>query len=64
VLKGADFLFVADSEVGKMEENKDSSGTFAPTSPVQAEPRRHPWVIQYNKRDLPNVYTLDELNQS
>src|SRR6185436_4482052 len=21
-----------------------------------------PWVIQYNKRDLPNVYTCDELN--
>jgi hypothetical protein len=23
-----------------------------------------PWVIQYNKRDLPEVYTLEELNQA
>jgi signal recognition particle receptor subunit beta len=65
VLKGADaIVFVADSEVGKMEENKDSLGNLrANLAEYKLSLEEIPWVIQYNKRDLPNVYTLDELNQ-
>src|SRR5215510_3378956 len=64
VLKGADALvFVADSEVGKTEENKESlSNLRANLAEYGLTLDAIPWVIQYNKRDLPNVYTVDELN--
>lgn len=64
VLKGADALvFVADSEVGKMEENKESLANLRTNlAEYNINLDSVPWVLQYNKRDLPNVYTLDELN--
>jgi len=64
VLKGADALvFVADSEVGKMEENKESLANLRTNlAEYGLTLDGIPWVIQYNKRDLPNVYTVDELN--
>jgi signal recognition particle receptor subunit beta len=64
VLKGADaIVFVADSEVGKMEENKESLGNLrANLAEYGVELDATPWVIQYNKRDLPNVYSVEELN--
>ena len=64
VLKGADALvFVADSEVGKMEENKDSLANLkANLAEYKLSLDDTPWVIQYNKRDLPNVYTVEELD--
>ena len=64
VLKGADaIVFVADSEVGKMEENKESLANLrANLAEYGLTLDSIPWVIQYNKRDLPNVYTVDELN--
>ena len=64
VLKGADALvFVADSEVGKMEENKESLANLRTNlAEYGLTLDAIPWVIQYNKRDLPNVYTVEELN--
>ena len=64
VLKGADaIVFVADSEVGKMEENKESIENLrANLAEYKINLDDLPWVIQYNKRDLPNLYTCDELN--
>ena len=64
VLKGADaIVFVADSEAGKMEENKESLANLrANLAEYGLSLDDTPWVIQYNKRDLPNVYTLEELN--
>ena len=64
VLKGADALvFVADSEVGKMEENKESLQNLRTNlAEYGLTLDSIPWVIQYNKRDLPNVYTVEELN--
>jgi hypothetical protein len=64
VLKGADaIVFVADSEVGKMEENRESLQNLRDNlAEYKLSLDEIPWVIQYNKRDLPNVYTLDELN--
>lgn len=64
VLKGADaIVFVADSEVGKMEENKESLGNLrANLAEYNISLDSLPWVIQYNKRDLPNLYSIEELN--
>lgn len=64
VLKGADaVVFVADSEVGKMAENKESLANLRTNlAEYGLTLDTIPWVIQYNKRDLPNVYSVDELN--
>src|SRR5690349_5478888 len=64
VLKGADaIVFVADSEVGKMEENKESLANLrANLAEYGLKLDDLPWVLQYNKRDLPSVYTVEELN--
>jgi hypothetical protein len=63
VLKGADaIVFVADSEVGKMEENKESLENLrANLAEYRVNLDDLPWLIQYNKRDLPNVYSIEEL---
>jgi hypothetical protein len=63
VLKGADALvFVADSEVGKMEENKESLANLrANLAEYGLTLDSIPWVIQYNKRDLPNVAPVEYL---
>jgi mutual gliding-motility protein MglA len=65
VLKGADaIVFVVDSEVGKMEENKESLANLrANLAELGLSLDNIPWVIQYNKRDLPNVYSVEELNK-
>ena len=63
VLKGADaIVFVADSEVGKMEENKDSLANLkANLAEYKLSLDDTPWVIQYNKRDLPNAAPIRDL---
>jgi len=65
VLKGADaIVFVADSERGKMDENKESlSNLRANLAEYKVNLDDLPWVLQYNKRDLPDVYTPEELNR-
>jgi signal recognition particle receptor subunit beta len=64
VLKGADaIVFVVDSEVGKMEENKESLANLrANLAEYNVSLDSLPWVMQFNKRDLPNIYSIDELN--
>ncbi len=64
VLKGADaIVFVADSEVGKMEENRESLANLrANLAEYSINLDALPWVLQYNKRDLPNIYSIEELN--
>jgi hypothetical protein len=66
VLKGADaIVFVADSEVGKMEENKESLQNLrANLAEYRVNLDELPWLIQYNKRDLPNVYSIEELQSA
>ncbi len=65
VLKGGDaIVFVADSERGKMDENKESlSNLRANLAEYKVNLDDLPWVLQYNKRDLPDVYTPEELNR-
>ena len=65
VLKGADaVVFVADSEVGKMDENKESLANLR-TNLAEYGSRLEgiPWVLQYNKRDLPNAAPLEEMRK-
>jgi hypothetical protein len=64
VLKGADaIVFVADSEVGKMEENKESLANLKTNlAEYGLSLDEIPWALQYNKRDLPNVYSVEELD--
>jgi len=64
VLKGADaIVFVADSQRGKMDENKESLQNLrANLAEYGLQLEDIPWAIQYNKRDLPDVYSVEELN--
>jgi len=65
VLQGADgVVFVADSKRGKMDENIESLKN------LEENLKEHglsfdtlPVVLQYNKRDLPEVYSVEELEQ-
>ena len=66
VLKGADaVVFVADSGLGKMDENRESLHNLEENLREQGlSTETLPWVIQYNKRDLPQVYSLEELQSA
>ena len=66
VLKGADaIVFVADSAVGKMDENLESLQNLRQNlTDYGLSLDSIPWVLQYNKRDLPNVYSIEEMNAS
>ena len=66
VLKGTDaIVFVADSAVGKMDENIESLGNLRQNlTDYGLNLDETPWVLQYNKRDLPNVYSIEEMNAS
>lgn len=65
VLRGCDAVaFIADSQVGKMDENKESLANLVDNlADYDLKLDDIPWVIQYNKRDLPEVYTVEELNR-
>ena len=66
VLQGADgIVFVADSKRGKMEENIESLENLKENLiEFGLDINTMPIVLQYNKRDLPEVYTIDELQQA
>ena len=65
VLQGADgIVFVADSRRGKMDENLESLANLEENlSEYGMDINNLPLVIQYNKRDLPDVYPVEELQQ-
>lgn len=66
VLNGADgVVFVADSQKQKMEENLKSLRELANniTKNLGKNFREFPIVLQYNKRDLKNVATIEELDR-
>jgi small GTP-binding protein len=64
VLKGADcVVFVADSQDAMIDANSDAMKNLRENLVAnELDPDNIPLVIQYNKRDLPNAATLDELN--
>jgi mutual gliding-motility protein MglA len=63
ILKGADgVIFVADSNPGRMEANVESVENLAHNlTTYNLTLDSLPYVIQYNKRDLPEVSSLEEL---
>lgn len=65
ILKGVDgVIFVADSQFERLEANLESMDNLRENMAEQGyDLDKVPFVIQYNKRDLPNVVDLDELRQ-
>lgn len=65
ILKGVDGLvFVADSQVDRAEANVEAmQNLYDNMAEYGYDITRMPFVIQYNKRDLPNAATVDELDQ-
>src|SRR4030042_1664559 len=61
ILKGVDgVVFVADSQNERMEANVESLDNLRINLAEQgADLERTPFVIQYNKRDLPNAASLE-----
>ena len=66
VLRGADgVVFVADSQQEKLEENVESlRNLYENLLEQDFELREFPLVIQYNKRDLPGVLSVAELDDA
>lgn len=64
VLQGADgVVFVADSQRAQAEENLESFRNLQVNLLEQGtDPRQIPIVLQYNKRDLPDVLSLEEMD--
>jgi len=65
ILKGVDgVVFVADSQEERLDANIESLLNLQENLEEQGyQLEKLPFVIQYNKRDLPNVSSLDELRQ-
>jgi hypothetical protein len=65
ILKGVDgVVFVADSQVERMEANLESLENLRTNLAEQGyNLDTIPFIIQYNKRDLSNVAPLDELRR-
>ncbi len=65
ILRGADgVVFIADSQVERMEANIESAEN------LRKNLKEHyldydtiPLAIQYNKRDIPNIVSIPEMNQ-
>jgi hypothetical protein len=65
ILKGVDgVVFVADSQVERMEANIESLENLDVNLKEQGyDLATTPFVIQYNKRDLPNAAPIEELRK-
>ena len=65
VLKGVDaVVFVADSAPDKVSENRESLSNLEQNLKAYGlDLKTVPWVIQYNKRDLPNALPLEQMNR-
>ena len=66
ILKGVDgVVFVADSQIERMEANIESVENLRINLSEQGyNLDKIPYVIQYNKRDLPNVVPLEEMRRA
>ncbi|MDE0911023.1 MAG: GTPase domain-containing protein [Myxococcota bacterium] len=65
ILKGVDgVVFVADSQIERMEANVESLDNLRVNLKEQGyDLDKVPYVIQYNKRDLPNAAPMEELQR-
>lgn len=66
ILKGVDgVVFVADSQIERMEANIESIENLRINMTEQEyDLDKIPFVIQYNKRDLPNVVPMEEMKKA
>ena len=66
ILKGVDgVVFVADSQLERMEANLESMQNLYDNMAQHGyDLTRMPFVIQYNKRDLPNAAPIQELQDA
>ena len=66
ILKGVDgVVFVADSQVERMEANIESLENLRLNLTEQGyNLDKLPFIMQYNKRDLPNIATMAELHEA
>ena len=65
ILKGVDgVIFVADSQVERMDANAEAIDNLDANLRTQGyDLMQLPYVLQLNKRDLPNVATVDEMKR-
>ncbi len=63
ILKGVDgVVFVADSQIARVEANLESMDNLRSNLAEQGDDLDAlPFIIQYNKRDMPNVVPVEEL---
>ena len=63
VLQGADgVVFVIDSDPERMEANLEAwHNLYANLHEFGQDPNKFPMIIQYNKRDLPNALSIEEI---
>ena len=66
ILRGVDgVVFVGDSQVERMDANIESLENLRKNLMDQGfDLDALPYTIQYNKRDLPNVVTVEEMNST
>lgn len=66
ILRGVDgVVFVADSQLERMEANIESLKSLESNLAEQGyDINKIPLVFQWNKRDLPNVSSVDDLNET
>src|SRR5512134_3220406 len=66
ILKGVDgVVFVGDSQMERMEANIESMQNLRTNLAEQGyDLDKLPYVVQYNKRDLPNATTMDQLEET
>ena len=66
ILKGVDgIVFVADSQVERMEANQEAmQNLYDNMAEYGYDLTKMPFIIQYNKRDLPNAAPIKELQAS
>src|SRR6188472_4378622 len=65
ILKGVDgVVFVADSQIARMEANLESMENLRNNLAEQGYSLDNiPFCVQYNKRDMPGIVPLEELRQ-
>ncbi|MCD6277753.1 gliding-motility protein MglA [candidate division WOR-3 bacterium] len=66
ILKGVDgIIFVADSQIERFEDNIESMENLIENlKEYNLSLDKIPFVIQYNKRDLPNIAPIEELEKA
>lgn len=66
ILKGVDgVIFVADSQVERMDANIESLHNLEQNLKAQGyDLRTIPYVLQLNKRDLPNIVPVEEMKKA